>query len=326
MRSLFLIIAVNFAFIITLWIITYLLGLGSYTFFDQSGNIQFAYKKLAYLCLLYGFGASFFSLWTSKFFAKLLYRVSIITNPNGYEKRLVERVNFYASKAGLKKMPSIGIYPQDDVNAFATGRSRNNSLVALSQGLLRNLNDQEIDGVIAHEVAHIANGDMVTMTLLQGLVNSIVMFFSSIISSLITSRSRDSISSWWVRSAVYFVVSSILMTFGMIIVCKFSRSREFRADRGGAMLAGKATMLAALRKLYSYQQSKEALYSRRTKEDLYSRRSYPHSSSSSRNMGNSISCLKISSDSPTTRRFRDLWATHPPLEDRIAEVEKMASL
>jgi heat shock protein HtpX len=189
-------------------------------------------------------------------------------------------------------MPEVGIYHSPEVNAFATGPSRDNSLVAVSSGLLNRMTRSEIEGVIGHEVAHIANGDMVTMTLIQGVVNAFVMFFSRILARLIASNVSEN-----ARHAVYFSLSiafdiafSIL---GSLVVAYYSRVREFRADLGGARYAGREKMIAGLRRLQS-------LFDQLEPDD------------------SSVATLKISSR-PTG--LMALFSTHPPLEERIRRLE-----
>jgi heat shock protein HtpX len=188
-------------------------------------------------------------------------------------------------------MPEVGVYDSGEVNAFATGPSKSRSLVAVSSGLLRSMRREEVEGVLAHEVAHIANGDMVTMTLLQGIVNAFVMFLARIIAYALTSRgSRDD------RGAapsymLVWVLELVLGVIGMIVVAWFSRQREFRADHGGATLAGKADMLAALRRLGANRGLIDPSHE-------------------------SLATMKISG------KWTGLFSTHPPLEQRIAVLER----
>jgi heat shock protein HtpX len=195
--------------------------------------------------------------------------------------------------AGLP-MPEVGVYDSPEVNAFATGPSKNRALVAVSTGLLRTMGDDEIEGVLGHEITHISNGDMVTMTLLQGVINAFVMFLARIIAYAIAnrgdSRSRDGGSYF-----VVFILQIVLGILGSLITAWYSRQREFRADRGGALLAGRDRMIAALRRL---QVNREAVDTRHQQ----------------------LATLKING----TSGWMIFFSTHPPLEARIAALERIA--
>jgi heat shock protein HtpX len=199
-------------------------------------------------------------------------------------KRLCEQ-------AGISTMPEVGIYESQEANAFATGPTRSRALVACSSGLFSLMNDDEIEGVLGHEISHVANGDMVTITLLQGVINAFVMFASRVIAFIITrnSKSRDNSSFYWISMLLQFV----LLFLGSILVAYYNRQRECRADDGGAQLAGKNKMIAAL----------EAL--RRT-YDYVDPRAQP-----------SAQTMKISSQ---PHGIWMLFSTHPPLEERIARL------
>ncbi|MGE5085898.1 MAG: protease HtpX [Bacillota bacterium] len=203
-------------------------------------------------CAVWGMGGAFISLLMSKWMAKMFHGVKVIEpdNANPELRRLVNTVHELARRAQLPKMPEVGIYESADINAFATGPSKSNSLVAVSTGLLQRMTDKEVEGVLGHEVAHIANGDMVTMTLIQGIVNAFVMFFSRILANLIASNVEEKY-----REIVRFVVvilGDIAFTMlGSIVVNYFSRAREFRADAGGAKFSSRENMIAALQKLQS---------------------------------------------------------------------------
>jgi heat shock protein HtpX len=194
-------------------------------------------------------------------------------------------------------MPEVGVYDSPEVNAFATGPSKRRSLVAVSTGLLRSMRPEEVEGVLAHEVAHIANGDMVTMTLLQGVMNAFVMFFARLVAYAITSRggSRDDgrENSYMLTYMVTIVLEIVLGIFGSMVTAWFSRQREFRADHGGASLAGRDRMLAALRRLASNRELVD------TQQPA-------------------LATLKISGVS----NWMTLLSTHPPLEARIAALEQ----
>ncbi|HBF12033.1 MAG TPA: protease HtpX [Deltaproteobacteria bacterium] len=257
------------------------------------------YTSLAAFCFIWGMGGAFISLLLSKIMVKMIMGVKIIdpqtTDPT--LQRLVQMISRLSTSAGIP-MPEVGIYQSPEVNAFATGPTKNHSLVAVSSGLLQRMDSAEIEGVLGHELSHVANGDMVTMTLLQGIVNSFVMFLSRVISFALVQalRGRDSDS----RSAsrgMYFLVSFVLeivfMIFGAMIVAWFSRYREFRADAGGAVVAGRGKMIAALQKLQSFYGLEDK--SKQTP---------------------AIAALKISSSSG----FLRLFSTHPPLSERIARL------
>lgn len=245
-------------------------------------------------CLFWGMGGAFISLLLSKWLAKKSMNVQIISEDSRspQEQEILQMVHTIAKRAGLPKMPEVGIYESPEVNAFATGPSKSNSLVALSTGLLNRMNRDEVEGVIGHEVAHIANGDMVTMTLVQGVVNAFVMFFARIIARIVSSQVDEKIS-----GMVYFattIVLDILFSFlGSLVVAFFSRAREYRADKGGAQYAGREKMIAGLRRLQSMYDQLE-----------------PDNTS--------MATLKISS---RPAGLMALFSTHPPLADRIQKLE-----
>jgi len=250
----------------------------------------------ATVALFFGFAGAFLSLLLSKFIAKWAMGVRVL-DPNGnlsdYDRWLVNMVHQQAQAAGLKKMPEVGIFDSPEVNAFATGPSRNNSIVAFSSGLLASMRHDEVEGVSAHEVGHIANGDMVTMTLVQGVINTFVIFLSRIIARVVASMVREELG-----MIVFFVVTFVLqIVFGLLgsmVVAAFSRYREYRADAFSAQLAGKDKMIRALESL------------RRTVDLVDNRQP-------------AMAALKISGG----RNLRNLFSTHPPLEDRIAALQRL---
>lgn len=204
---------------------------------------------------VFGFGGAFISLWMSKWIAKRSTGATVIETPrNATEAWLVQTVSQYAKEAGIK-MPEVAIYDSPDLNAFATGPTRNNSLVAVSTGLLRSMDKKQVEAVIGHEVAHVANGDMVTLTLIQGVVNTFVIFLSRIIGSIVDNflrGGRDGERSGGGGMGYFLAVMISQMVLGIlasIIVAWFSRRREFRADIGGATFAGKEAMIGALQRL-----------------------------------------------------------------------------
>lgn len=221
--------------------------LSSYFGLSQANN-YYTYTLL--FCALFGFMGAFISLFISKWMAKRAYGVKIIDprTTNSQERWLVDSVHQMSLKAKLPKMPEVGIYDSPEINAFATGPSKSNSLVAVSTGLLHRMSQDEVEGVLGHEVAHIANGDMVTMTLIQGVVNTFVMFFARIIANVVSSNVKEEI-----RPIVHMVAviafEIMFAILGSFVVGYFSRSREFRADKGGAKLAGRDKMIASLKKL-----------------------------------------------------------------------------
>ena len=200
-------------------------------------------QGLFIMCLLFGMIGSFISLSISKWTAKKFMGVQLVEENPNYQS-LVQKVHQMAKQAGIEKMPEVGVYDSPELNAFATGHSKNKSLVAVSTGLLQRMNEDELTGVLGREVAHIANGDMVTMTLVQGVVNAFVMFFSSIITNIISNALRrddddgEGFGGFFLRQFIYSIVSSLIGFLAMPIVFWFSRFREYRADHGGALLAG----------------------------------------------------------------------------------------
>lgn len=248
MKRIMLLIGTNLAIMLVLGLVTTLTGANR--FFTSNG---LDLGKLLFFAAIMGFGGSFMSLWMSKTIAKWSTGAQVISSPNtATELWLFETVRRFSEKAGLP-MPEIAIY-EGEPNAFATGASRNNSLVAVSTGLLQTMTRQEAEAVIAHEVAHIANGDMVTLTLIQGVVNTFVFFLARVVGYLVDSflRKGDQESS---GPGIGYTVTVIAcdIVFGIlasIVVMYFSRQREFRADAGAAQLMGSPQpMMAALRRL-----------------------------------------------------------------------------
>lgn len=294
--------AVSLAISITISVIMSALGIGHYI---SQGGIQ--YGSLMAFCLLWGMGGSFIALLLSKQMAKWTMGVQIVTL-EGPHRGIVEKVHRLSRRAGLTEMPEVGIYQSMEINAFATGRSRNSSLVAVSTGLLTRMNDAEVEGVLAHEVAHIANGDMVTMTLVQGVVNAFVMFFSRIaafaISQALRGNSdddRESAPNPFVNMALVFVFDIIFGLLAMPIVAWFSRYREFRADKGGADLAGREKMIAALESL---------------------QRAYPQLVAEGNNGDGKADPNFRSMQISSKAGVMALFSTHPPLEVRIEALRK----
>jgi heat shock protein HtpX len=290
LKRIFIFFAVSMLVSITISTLMSVLGIGHYI---SAGGIQ--YGSLMAFCLLWGLGGSFITLLISKPLAKWTMGVELVHDRPEY-KDLVTKVHQLASLAGLTKMPDVGIYHSDDVNAFATGPSKNNSLVAVSTGLLQRMQREEVEGVLAHEVAHIANGDMVTMTLVQGVVNAFVMFFSRVIAFALSQAMRkeddEAPVSPMINSLIVFALDIIFGLLAMPIVAWFSRYREFRADHGGASLAGKDKMIAAL-------QSLQKVYPSMAEVEVRENPNFRSMQISSR-----VNVMK-------------LFSTHPPLEERI---------
>ncbi|HAM80882.1 protease HtpX [Ornithinibacillus bavariensis] len=253
-----------------------------------SNGIDFT--KLLIFSAIIGFTGSFISLAMSRWMAKKMMGVQII-DPSGllndYEKAIVEKVHRLSRAAGLTYMPEVGIYNSPEVNAFATGPSKKRSLVAVSTGLLQEMDDDAVEGVIAHEVAHIANGDMVTMTLLQGIVNTFVVFLSRIVAFVASRFVKEELAPI-VHFIAVFVFQIVFSILGSIVVYAYSRHREYHADRGGADLAGKDKMRHALESLKAY--------TNRIKSGEET----------------SIATLKINN-----KRKASLFSTHPDLDERI---------
>ena len=248
MKRVFLFLATNLAVMLVLSIV--LSVLSSWLGIDRQGL-----GGLLLMAAVFGFGGSFVSLLISKWVAKRSYGVQIIEQPRSeMEHWLLSTVTRQAQQAGIG-MPEVGIYDSPEMNAFATGASRNNALVAVSSGLLYSMSRDEAEAVLAHEVSHIANGDMVTLTLIQGVVNTFVIFFARLVAGLISNflRSDDEEEGAGMGGLAYMATVFVLeMIFGIlasIIVMWFSRQREFRADAGSAKLAGRDKMIAALERL-----------------------------------------------------------------------------
>jgi heat shock protein HtpX len=245
----------------------------------------------------FGFGGAFIGLAMSRQTAKWMLGVKVI-DPNSQhlpERQMLDLVYRLAREAGLKTMPEVGIYESEEVNAFATGPTKARSLVAVSTGLLNRMDASAVEGVLGHEITHIANGDMVTMTLLQGLINTMVLIAARILASVIASR-LDERSRGGTRYLIFMVLQFVLSLFGSMVVCYFSRRREFRADAGSARIAGRERMLSGLKSL------------RNVYGDVDDNQQ-------------ALATLKISGHS--TRTLAALFATHPPLEERIRRLESL---
>lgn len=294
-KRIFLFLAVNILVLLTISITTNLLGIRPYL-----NAYGYDYTQLLAFCAICGFSGALISLALSRWMAKMMMGVQVIDpqNPRSTAERdLLQRVNRLAQKAKLPAMPEVGIYHSPEINAFATGPTKSRALVAVSAGLLQNMDDAAVEGVLAHEIAHVANGDMVTMTLIQGVVNTFVMFFARIaawaVSQAIAGNRDDREGGGapyfvqWIFIFVFEILFSILGTF---VVSAFSRWREYRADAGGAGLAGREKMVHALQSLQKTMEYADA------------------------GEAPALATLKIAS---RPGGLMALLASHPPLEKRI---------
>jgi heat shock protein HtpX len=242
-----LFIATNLAVLVVLSIVLRLLGVDS--ILDEQG-VGIDYRSLLILSLVIGFGGSFISLAISKWMAKRSTGARVITQPsNAAESWLLSTVQNQARQAGIE-MPEVAIYDAPDMNAFATGARRNSALVAVSTGLLRSMPKEEIEAVLAHEISHVANGDMVTLTLVQGVVNTFVIFLSRIVGHFVDRvllRNEQGYGIGYFGAVI--VAQLVLGILASMIVMWVSRQREFRADAGSAQLNGRQPMINALARL-----------------------------------------------------------------------------
>lgn len=290
MTRLFLFLATNIAVVALISITFQILGIEGLL---MQNGVDLNMYALLVMSAVIGFGGSFISLALSKWSAKRAMGVQVITSPNNPQKKwLVDTVSRQAKQAGVST-PEIGIFQSDAVNAFATGINRNKALVAVSTGLLRQMTTDEAEAVLGHEVAHVANGDMVTMGLIQGVVNTFVIFLSRLVGffvdRVILKNERGLGIGYFISS---IVAQLILSLFATMIVMWFSRRREFRADEGGADLAGREKMIAALKRLQG---------------------------DAADDLPGEFAAFGISGARPTG--FRALIMSHPPLEERIAALE-----
>ena len=292
MKRVFLLIATNFAVLFLLTLVMRVFGID-----DWLARRGTDYQSLLVMAAIFGFGGAFISLALSKFMAKTMMGVRVIQQPSSEAERwLVATVRSHAQLAGIG-MPEVGVFDSPEPNAFATGASRNAALVAVSTGLLDRMGRDEVKAVLGHEVAHVANGDMVTLTLIQGVLNTFVIFLARIIGSLVDGATRGNGDSRGTGMGYFFTVLAAQMVLGLfasMIVAWFSRRREFRADAGGADLAGVGSMIGALEAL------KRA-----------------HSPS---RLPESLAAFGINGERAQT--FQKLFMSHPPLEERIAALEQ----
>jgi heat shock protein HtpX len=279
-KRIFLFLLTNLAIVLTLTVVVSVLGV--------AGGPDLG--SLAVFCLIWGMGGAFISLQMSRWIAKRATGVHLIDGRSGNAQLdwLYQTIERLTRQANLP-MPEVGVYESGEVNAFATGPSKSRSLVAVSTGLLRAMRQEEIEGVLAHEVSHIANGDMVTMTLLQGVMNAFVMFFARVIASVVTRSDDNRRGGGGMYFLVVIVLQIVLGILASLITAWFSRSREYRADAGGAHLAGRERMLGALRRLAANRELVDTSHQ-------------------------ALATMKIN-DLPA---WAALFSTHPRLEDRIA--------
>ena len=289
MRRIALFILTNLAVMALLTIIVKLFGIDTYTYRNGGINLQ----GILVMSAVIGFGGSIISLLMSKWVAKWQTGAHVITSPsNPTESWLVDTVRKQAEKSGIG-MPEVAIYDAPEMNAFATGASRNNALVAVSTGLLQQMSRDEVEAVLAHEVSHVANGDMVTMTLLQGVMNTFVIFLARVIGTVIDraiSGNRDG-GGGIAYFAIVLFLQFVLGLLASIIVMAFSRWREFRADAGSARISGKEKMIAALSRLDAGR--------------------------GENSLPQAIQAFGIAGGG-----MRKLFSSHPPIEERIAALRK----
>jgi heat shock protein HtpX len=251
LRRAFVFFAVNAAVIITISVLLNVLGVRPYL--SAQG---ISYQSLLIFCAVFGVGGSFVSLQLSRWSAKRAMGVVLIdpNHPGGsVQARLLDQVQALCSRAGLRTLPEVGIYRSPEVNAFATGPSQDRALLAVSTGLLERMDDQAVEGVLGHEIAHIKNGDMVTMALVQGVANTFVMFFARVIAHVLDQFLRDDRGRGGLGFFGYYiaimVLEGALFMIAWPIIAAFSRFREYRADRGSAELTSAGTMIHALQSL-----------------------------------------------------------------------------
>ena len=252
-RILFFLIT-NIAILLVLSIFLSLIG---FTGILQDNGIDLDYNSLMLFSLVFGMGGSFISLYMSKWMAKKMAGVKVIQSPsNEFEKWYFSVVEKQSQRLDIK-IPEIGIFDSPQPNAFATGSSKNNSLVALSTGLINNMNRNEVEAVIGHEMSHVANGDMVTLTLIQGIINAFVIFFSRVIGHFVDRVILKNERGYGIGYFVTVIFAQIILAIlASVIVCWFSRRREFRADFGGAQLTSKESMISSLKTLEKFSAAK----------------------------------------------------------------------
>lgn len=292
MKRVFLFLVTNIAILLVLSVTLRLLGVDR--LLDESGGLNF--NALLVFAAVVGMGGSFISLAISKWMAKRMTGAEVIQQPrNSTESWLLDTVRRHARASGIQ-MPEVAVYDSPDINAFATGMNKNKALVAVSTGLLQSMNRDEADAVLGHEVTHVANGDMVTLALIQGVVNTFVVFIARVVGHVVDRtvfKNEEGYGpAYWVTTIVAELLLAILAS---IIVMWFSRYREFRADAGGARLSGRQRMIAALERLKANHES---------------------------NLPKQMQAFGINGG--VTRGFAKLFMSHPPLDERIAALKASA--
>jgi heat shock protein HtpX len=292
MKRVLLFLATNLAILVVLSITLRLLGVER--LLDERG-VDLDLRALLVFAAIFGMGGSFLSLAVSKWTAKRFTGAQVIERPsNPTEEWLVETVRRQANAAGIGD-PEVAVFDSPEPNAFATGARRNHALVAVSTGLLQRMRREEVEAVLGHEVSHVANGDMITLALIQGVVNTFVIFLSRVIGHVVDrvvfKTERGHGPAFWITAIIAEMVIGILAS---LIVFWFSRQREFRADSGGARLAGRERMIGALERL----------------RPSYGREALP----------DQLAAFGISGG--TRRGLARLFTTHPPIEDRIARLQR----
>ncbi|HST27198.1 MAG TPA: protease HtpX [Rudaea sp.] len=287
MLRILLFLGTNLAIMLVLGIVCSIFGIDQWAYGKAGINLT----GLLAMCAVFGMGGAFISLAMSKAIAKWTTHAQVITQPRGAnEQWLLDIVRHHAQNAGIG-MPEVALYESPDMNAFATGMSRNHALVAVSTGLLQSMNRDEVSAVLGHEITHVANGDMVTLTLIQGVLNTFVMFLARILGSVIDNAIGGNRDNNRGGGIAYFLIVMLLQTvlgvLATVIVMWFSRWREFRADAGGARLGSRAGMIAALQTLSGSHES---------------------------GLPKAVAAFGISGDSGVAR----LFMSHPPIAERIA--------
>jgi heat shock protein HtpX len=290
-----LFLATNAAILVLISLTFRLLGIEGVL---QQNGVDLNLNALLIMSAIIGFGGSFISLFLSKWMAKRSMGVQILEHPGSADERwLVETVRRQADRAGIG-MPEVGIFDSPDPNAFATGWNRNSALVAVSTGLLHGMTKDEVEAVLGHEVSHVANGDMVTLTLIQGVVNTFVVFFARIIGHtvdrLVFKNEQGHGIAYYVTSIIAELVLAVLAS---MVVMWFSRRREFRADSGGADLAGRQKMINALQRLQAAHEPQP--------------------------LPDEMAAFGISGG--RTAGWKKLFMSHPPLDERIEALRRAGS-
>tara|TARA_B100000427_G_scaffold324260_1_gene329106 strand:+ start:168 stop:1082 length:915 start_codon:yes stop_codon:yes gene_type:complete len=293
MKRIVFFLITNIAILLVLSIFLSLIG---FTGILQNNGIDLDYNSLMLFSLVFGMGGSFISLYMSKWMAKKMAGVKVIQSPsNEFEKWYFNIVEKQSQRLQIKT-PEIGIFESPQPNAFATGSSKNSSLVALSTGLINNMNRNEVEAVIGHEMSHVANGDMVTLTLIQGIINAFVIFFSRVIGHFVDRVILKNERGYGIGYFVTVIFAQIILAIlASVIVCWFSRRREFRADFGGAQLTSKESMISSLKALEKFSAAK---------------------------LPDQMLAFGISNKGQSST-LQKLFSTHPPLSKRIEALQNI---